>query len=459
MFVFSARPPINLDYLLLGALAPWLGASLAAVALAVLVLFDFVITIVAPTFNFSAGTLAQAAASLFDLDAVYLLTVAGPMFLALVASATIARVLIGGSTQRILTSAVMLFAGLAAAAADVGLSVNRFHTADSPLLKINVATSSGLLAVSGFREAKRGATRTPDAYGVASATDVVFERLATGAHLPPRIVVVVVESMGLFDDPATNDLQLTALRSPALTTRYDVRIASVPFKGSTVAGELRELCKVRMNSVSPNPEVLPVGDCLPAQLSKRGYKTIAAHGFQGSTFSRSIWYPGLGFDQSVFGPELFRATDVEETCGVNFVGVCDPNSAEWLLDQLIAAPTEKLFAYWLTLNGHLPARRPRYAEKSTVDCSLSSVTAGNEEMCFLVQYHDIVLGDVADIAMHPELPPAAFVVVGDHIPPFSSQTNREVFDETSVPFVTLWPKEQGVGEQSVVGQAQALSAD
>ena len=150
-------------------------------------------------------------------------------------------------------------------------------------------------------------------------------------------------------DPTARGRVDSPLFDPRVTDKYRISAGSVVYFGSTTSGEMRELCDTR----EPYREFTRSNgtSCLPAQLRRRGYATMAVHAFHHSMFERDEWYPVIGFDKEVFGEELLKVT--HRLCGNAFRGVCDADLPPIIVREAAFSKKPK-FIYWLTLNTHIP---------------------------------------------------------------------------------------------------------
>jgi hypothetical protein len=177
--------------------------------------------------------------------------------------------------------------------------------------------------------------------GQSVVTHHLYDSLAPlpAAVLPPKIMMFMMESWG--ERPA----DLDALRKRLLTLPgvKSVESGYDQFHGSTLPGEVRELCGTELDF--KKPKALS-GHCLPRQLAAEGYQTTAFHGFDGYFYSRDVIYPALGFDKIHFRKDI-KAVD---TCGGAFPGRCDDDTTAHLLAQ--AAQPGLQFSYMMSLSAH-----------------------------------------------------------------------------------------------------------
>jgi hypothetical protein len=137
---------------------------------------------------------------------------------------------------------------------------------------------------------------------VASAADVSGFNAGAGAN-GRNVVIVIVESLGYMLDS---------------TARAHRRAALRPANCPEICRDIRQRDLLRLDDRGRNARI---GDtrtfyadyarkygysCLPKLLHRRGYVSLAVHGFSGSMFGRQFWYPGLGFDKAIFGDKLVK---------------------------------------------------------------------------------------------------------------------------------------------------------
>jgi hypothetical protein len=274
---------------------------------------------------------------------------------------------------------------------------------------------------------------------VESAIDESGFRMAVAGRGPQRVLVVMVEALGHFADPDKQALLLEPLRSPALLKRYDVTNGMTTYFGSTTAAEMRELCHSR----EPYQALLDgkAIDCLPAQMARRGFRTVGIHNFTGAFFDRNAWYPKLGFHERIFGEQLVGAA--ERRCGGPFRGICDqdviPTIAKTLQDA--QQPT---FVYWMTLSTHVPIAphegTPRFG------CAQSRRTIGQADVCYMTEMWVDLMQALAKLTA--DIPPTEILIVGDHAPPLWSKAGRHLFTPGKVTWVRMTPRSNAVAART-----------
>ncbi|SEH14089.1 Sulfatase [Sphingopyxis sp. YR583] len=255
-----------------------------------------------------------------------------------------------------------------------------------------------------------------------------FLTLADGKR---NVMIVVVEAMGLPTEATLRERLDAIWTRPELSERFAISQGSTTFYNSTTKGEIRELCQ-RWGDYG---EITgPQPDCLPAILARRGYRTHAFHGFSPKFFDRDQWYPLIGFEQTSFRDTI--EAEGAGHCPNVFPGACDRDIPR-LIGRDLAAAKEPQFIYWLTLNSHLPV--VANAELRTENCRQLGAVLDSDypQVCRLFAVWDDTAAALAAMASRPDFPPTDILIVGDHMPPFTQQKSRLMFDSAKVPWVLL----------------------
>jgi hypothetical protein len=435
-FVFLARATINVDYLLLGCLAPLLPRRIVGIVFTVLLVIDSVLSF-APVFHFdlAAGAIPIVGALTSRL-LLYPLTLA--MAIAIVVVALIAERLSRIPTQRFERIALMVTTAFAISL-DVIAGTNSVQKTDGGLLGFNVGTSAIYFGARVVLRALSTSDPPPNIEPVMSATSALRQEAIN--EVTPRaavnIVLVIVESLGHFRTEGSDSTLFAPLLTPAIYQLYDVRLGTVPAHGATTSGELRELCGLRGDFLAIGH--MKTKECLPAILAGKGYVTTAFHGYSRALYGRMTWYPEVGFQRMWFGEDLSQLPDTR-LCGTTFHGVCDEDVARILETQLLHSRVgQRNFLYWLTLDSHLPVDVTNVPQ-ATFSCDRLPQTQRFSDVCNLVRLYERVLSTIAEWATRPDLPATRFIVVGDHAPPFFSREKRSFFADSEVPFLELVPR-------------------
>jgi hypothetical protein len=251
-----------------------------------------------------------------------------------------------------------------------------------------------------------------------------------------NVVYIIVESMGYLNNRAARDLIASPLYDAAIQQRYVVTSGHSGYYGSTTNGEMRELCDTRTTYQDLTKEL--AGQCLPAQLRRRGYETFAFHGFSSEMFDRAGWYPVLGFEHISFAERL--QPKLKRTCGSAFPGVCDTDIAREIAAEAAKTTKPKLI-YWLTPNTHIPVAPGFALTNFNCGSAASRVVFRRADVCRMGELWRDLFDAIAKLAVDPALAPAEIMIVGDHAPPLWSRAGRERFVPGQVAWYRLTPRE------------------
>jgi hypothetical protein len=217
--------------------------------------------------------------------------------------------------------------------------------------------------------------------------------------LPPKIMMFMMESWG--ERPA--DLEALRKRLMAMPGVRSVESGYDNFHGSTLPGEVRELCGTKLDF--KKPKALS-DNCLPKRLRMEGYETSAFHGFDGYFYSRNVVYPALGFDRIRFRPDIKAA----DTCGGAFPGRCDDDTAAFVLEQ--AARPGNQFSYMMSLSAHSMVD-PRTLQRPYVLANKLDRPGSDGQ----VVDRAMILNTVRKAGANPVLSGGLIYFNGDHNPP------------------------------------------
>ena len=262
---------------------------------------------------------------------------------------------------------------------------------------------------------------------------------ASNSQQTPNLVVILVESWGLDKESSVSNALVQPYAQPSLLRRYEIFQGTVPFYGSTVAGEARELCGSTIGFQLMQIPASELEGCLPKRLDALGYHTVALHGMDGAFFDRTTWYQTIGFQEAWFRNQFQQ--EGLPNCPSVFPGTCDAAIAEWIGRRLEENSAKPEFVYWVTLNSHLPVPTPSPL-KTPDSCSFAPSLAQQPSLCSWYQLVANVHHSVADMVMTDLARPTIFVIVGDHAPPFSDSDLRNRFSSTVVPYILLVPRKQ-----------------
>lgn len=423
LFLYTNRGPINLDYAALGALWLWVPPWLRVTGFATLFVLDGIAS-TAAMYNIHPVTGVFA---LMKAPIGLILTVIAGALIALALAVAIGRFALQflvDRRRRVLVSVVMAGVIMATLCVDVLIGGNRFVKAGPPNGFANLASSAALRFRWDLRDRMRSAT---DTYPVPAASDSLRAAIGRDAIGTDNVLLVLVESMGLFRDPTLRARVWQPIMSETIRARYSVRVGATPFHGGTTSGELRELCGIFADYMTLPVQVAP--KCLPRMLHQRGYRTVAVHGYTAAYYNRSQWYP-FYFDSTYFRSRLVKMVGARR-CGTQFRGICDRDAIA-VVGRLLHGPPPRL-VYWMTLDAHTPVDMARASEFPKL------CTAPPEPCLQAAMWHDM-FARLAVLAMDPALPRTRILIVGDHAPAFVLRDRAAAFLPRKVPFVELTPR-------------------
>ena len=428
-FETGPRAYFNVDYLLAGLVALYLPWAWGVAALSVVFVIDFLRTSAASYF-FSQHDLLVSASAIRHVPISRTSGVATVIVLSaiLLSAATMALGRPKASRRQVFL--VLMFVTLAL----VGSRLWRMKN-DDLVEGRAFANSNTLSLVRTAYAAGRGSARS-EMQTMNAATDSLWDGKPRGTGASRRnLVIVLAESYGSYSDHAWSEFMVKPFRQEAISSRYDVVVGATAFQGSTVSAELRELCHLRAGIPAPGDDLRWMKDCLPQQWNAT-HETTAIHGFTGYMFDRRSWYPKLGFQKILFLPELEQQG--VKRCDVAFDGACDDQIAEVIHRQILEAKRPQLI-YWVTIDTHLPLA---VTGTAPMHCGTEQTSyPADNGVCEWINGTYNNNASIAQIAADPKLPKTEFLIVGDHAPPFMSNSRRQLFEQGLVSFVHLVPRE------------------
>ncbi|MGH7639136.1 MAG: sulfatase-like hydrolase/transferase [Gemmatimonadaceae bacterium] len=409
--VWGSRALINLEYLVIAAFERYMSRAMLGVLLAITLTLDVLITF-APIFNFGPPEIVDAVQQMAHFRGRAILAAIGIMLFIMALAAAVVRLrgkpkaIPSGGSQMLRLCATV---GLSAVVVDAGNGSSSLWWRATMTVDMDVATS--LLA----SDYMRGWRSNPKhGQPMEAATDELRLALvgatADNWSAPRKVVLVIMESMGLPRGVSQEQIWAPFM-TEAIGKRYDVRTGEVPFLGATTAGEFREMCGIRMTHLTVRGATLP--PCLPNQLQSLGYETFGMHGYNGMLFQRLEWYPRVGFERMEFDDDISKRPNIAR-CGRLFHGVCDSTALSLVREELTRDPERKQFVYWLTLTSHFPLGS---AEFGSEGCNAVGDAGEIPLVCQLWTALWPALTGLAEMAGDTTVPPAWYIIVGDHMPP------------------------------------------
>lgn len=309
----------------------------------------------------------------------------------------------------------------ALAAIDIGGGTSfNLHRQGDDKSRYNVLVSGVLELANGRLHRWRETARVYPFAGATMAGEL-------GSAPPRQILSVAVESYGL----AKRQVDADALIAPLIDGvrgAYAVTRGVHRFHGSTLQGELRELCGLESDGV---PKVTAIARlrarCLPLRLAHAGWDTVGMHGNGGSIYDRTQVYPLIGFRHRAFYDDLKAGPGGPACPGTAFNGVCDARLLGMAVARFDGRPR---FVHAMTLDAHLPMRR----DAARGGCP--PVFADTPALCTYAAVTRSTFAALARALVASQHRPDLVVIYGDHMPPFASAV-RNRFNDHLVPVVVL----------------------
>ena len=228
-----------------------------------------------------------------------------------------------------------------------------------------------------------------------------------------KIFFIVAESWGELRNPQAQREVLNKIY--AQQENFDfIHTGTMRTVGATVAGELRELCGLKLVANSGfalgQLEYEQYAGCLPNLFKANNYQTIALHGTSGLLYDRVEWYPKAGFQHTLFGEHFMQL----RRCAA-FKGVCDSVLMDEVSRIFSKYQQDKLFFYWMTLTSHQPYAK-QDIHNQRFDCQKFAINP-KSDVCHNAQLQTQFFDDLAQMIKKPEMQGVEIVVVGDHQPP------------------------------------------
>lgn len=244
-------------------------------------------------------------------------------------------------------------------------------------------------------------------------------------------LIIIMESWGLPKNENDWGKLKRIVMNRASSHSWNFDFGTTKFDGSTVHSELRELF-----SATGDYRYLLNRDSAKSLQSifdlkkKQGYTTYSIHSFSGRMFQRGIWWKNIGIDSAYFLEDIIHRKKLDNN-QLNYTTPFPSLNDEEAFLFVGSLPDPKKFAYFLTVNTHLPfnMKTPNENIQEQWNSNLSDEARNQlnrivELLTFFTQKS--ANGDWSTI-----------LIVGDHMPPFSNKNDREFYSSKKVPYLIL----------------------
>jgi Sulfatase len=309
----------------------------------------------------------------------------------------------------------------------VVISVALFYGAlrfNKDLTKLNIAGSvfGHIIGQVKFSRMFHDQYQTPGGLPTRYQAHIGFQRAVKNNQ---GLFLIIVESMGVPTSKALAEHMYSPLLSRNLSRKYKVDLGVEESLGSTIHGELRQLCDGRLVD-----GLFGVRNqhCIPTMAKNLGFTTVAVHANLPTVYGRNEWYKAIGIDE-------FHAADTpgfpHKIEGERWGVLDDFSTLDYIYKNVPLG--EGKFVYWLTVSTHMPPV-PFAGSKENEFCSRTQ-PAG---VCAHVENIRMLLDAIAEHLIKYS-PNVVVVVVGDHAPPFYGLSNRSGFRDGQVPYFIVQP--------------------
>jgi hypothetical protein len=249
-------------------------------------------------------------------------------------------------------------------------------------------------------------------------------------------MTIVVESWGVIADNTIQKKLEQSLIRVFNKEGYSVTTGLSKYYGSTTAAGLRELTNTKgeygyfMDKKS-DTTIKSIFN----YKNEQGYDTYAFHPFTGRMFSRSIWWKNLGPKALYFRDNYVKDYPDDQKNIVNethFPAIKDEAFFDYLND--LTKNSSKKYAYYLTVNSHLPYQQNPIDHNIDSGLDLNKLKLSGEAKYQLIHIKNFIIYVARNIAINKW---DKVVIVGDHTPPFYTKQERSFYKEGVVPYMVI----------------------
>jgi phosphoglycerol transferase MdoB-like AlkP superfamily enzyme len=271
---------------------------------------------------------------------------------------------------------------------------------------------------------------------LSDAEEAATQHNLLGDHSNKQLLVIM-ESWGLPNDTAFQLLFQKIISSRAIQHQLKPYWGHTKFTGSTTSAEMRELVNAK-GSYKYFFNLKSAESNFPSVFDKKkseGYETYGFHSFTGKMFARSKWWYNIGLDHIFFRDDIVAAnivTDNQLDGGTPFPSIRDEQMFDFMVQQ--TKNSKRKFVYLLTVNTHLPFTQIIGDIPGEIFSAISALSISPEAKSQLKKVAIELLYFID--AIKPE-DWDDILFVGDHIPPYLRETDRNFFNAEFVPYFFL----------------------
>ncbi|MDX8120283.1 hypothetical protein SKZ59_00735 [Janthinobacterium sp. GMG2] len=251
-----------------------------------------------------------------------------------------------------------------------------------------------------------------------TAEPTFLNHIKGAEKMPQKMVLMVVESWG--------ESQASLVSVKKRLQRDGVKVLDSGFTdyhGSTMQGEIRELCSQYIKLDSGTNFSSVADNCVPAYMKNKGYEVFGVHGYQKMFYARDTVWKHLGIDNAYFQPEMRQLN----TCPGPFAGICDEDMITFGIELI--RHEDKAFLYMLSLSSHEPVASSMLETPTQYFRDIDAI--GDSQ----IVARNAIGSMVATLSMSTDMGCTEAYIVGDHQPP--SAVNSEQLPANQVPYMRM----------------------
>lgn len=245
-----------------------------------------------------------------------------------------------------------------------------------------------------------------------------LNHIESEGKMPSKMILLVIESWG--------ESQVSLVSFKKQLQRDGVKLIDTGFTyyyGSTMQGEIRELCSqyIRLDSDTNFSSI--ADHCAPKYMKNKGYKVFGLHGYQKMFYARDTVWKHLGFDNAYFLPEMKQL----KICPGPFAGICDEDMIRYGINLI--RNEDKTFLYMLSLSSHEPVASSMLKSPTQYFRDINAIDDSQ------IVARNAIGSMITALNMNTELGCTEAYVVGDHQPP--SAVNSGQLPPNQVPYMRM----------------------
>jgi len=203
-------------------------------------------------------------------------------------------------------------------------------------------------------------------------------------------MLILIESFGVLKNLNDQQKVENIISEVFKKNNWKIKWGYTLFEGSTTKAELRELLNRKGDyRYLINNNLKSIFNIK----NRQGYKTIAAHSYNGSMFERNLWWKNIGINEFFFKESIQQKNSYKLKLNTEspFHSIKDEETFDFL--QKESKINSKNFAYLLTVNTHLPFDIKKLKNKEKINIfssTLENLKEPNGHLVRIINFLSIV---------------------------------------------------------------------